>query len=385
MRTLRSAVSAVPLSLALVLGSATVDAQTPTAGSRPRLQGDAWRAAGTAGICGKGSYEFKLAGAKAGNESFETTCVGSGAAGGGYASAAHTIFSVPGAAIDLVTTLEVGADWVPTRFTARGQAGPNEIEQSLQLGGDTATVVAKGQTRRLPYSRGAAFLSQNIYHLLPFVVARYDLAAGGVQQVPIFPRASVSLELQGADTVRPERVTVGPSGPATRFVRYHLGAGLGSATIWFDEAGRMAVVTAPAQQFVGVRSDFTEFAKPLMATIAREVGAAVASTLETTDYSAPAGAPFTAADVTIPVASYQLAGTLLLPKRGATAASAKLPAVVMITGSGQQARDERLPIPGLERYRPFRQIAETLAARGIAVLRVDDRGAGASTGQQTYN
>src|SRR5215208_2697932 len=107
MRTLRSAVSAVPLSLALVLGSATVDAQTPTAGSRPRLQGDAWRAAGTAGICGKGSYEFKLAGAKAGNESFETTCLGSGAAGGGYASAAHTIFSVPGAAIDLVTTLEV--------------------------------------------------------------------------------------------------------------------------------------------------------------------------------------------------------------------------------------------------------------------------------------
>jgi alpha-beta hydrolase superfamily lysophospholipase len=55
----------------------------------------------------------------------------------------------------------------------------------------------------------------------------------------------------------------------------------------------------------------------------------------------------------------------------------------MSTGSGQQLRDENMALPGFEKYRPFRQIAERLASRGIAVLRVDDRGVGSSTGLDT--
>ncbi len=97
------------------------------------------------------------------------------------------------------------------------------------------------------------------------------------------------------------------------------------------------------------------------------------------DYSAPANAPFTAEEVTITAKGYTLAGTLLLPKNG----KRLLPAVVTITGSGQQTRDEPLPVPGLEKYRPMRQVAEALAGRGIAVLRVDDRGVGNSGGRDT--
>ena len=99
----------------------------------------------------------------------------------------------------------------------------------------------------------------------------------------------------------------------------------------------------------------------------------------TIDYSAPPNAPFTAEEVTIQAQGYTLAGTLLLPK----SAKRPLPAVITITGSGQQTRDEPLPIPGLEKYRPMRQIAEALASRGIAVLRVDDRGTGGSGGRET--
>src|SRR6185369_16052339 len=97
------------------------------------------------------------------------------------------------------------------------------------------------------------------------------------------------------------------------------------------------------------------------------------------DYKAPAGAPFTAEDVTVEAKGFKLAGTLLTPTTG----KPPYPAVVTITGSGQQTRDEYLPLAGLEKYRPFRQIAEALAARGIAVLRVDDRGVGKSTGVQS--
>ncbi len=97
------------------------------------------------------------------------------------------------------------------------------------------------------------------------------------------------------------------------------------------------------------------------------------------DYSAPPNAPFTAEEVTVAAKGYTLAGTLLLPKNG----KRPLPAVITITGSGQQTRDEPIPFPGLEKYRPMRQIAEALASRGIAVLRVDDRGVGGSGGRET--
>jgi alpha-beta hydrolase superfamily lysophospholipase len=52
-------------------------------------------------------------------------------------------------------------------------------------------------------------------------------------------------------------------------------------------------------------------------------------------------------------------------------------AIVTVTGSGAQDRDENI---GLQGFRPFRQLADALARRGIAVLRMDDRGTGASGG-----
>jgi hypothetical protein len=94
----------------------------------------------------------------------------------------------------------------------------------------------------------------------------------------------------------------------------------------------------------------------------------------TVSYAAPAGAPYTAEDVTVRTpAGLRLAGTLTVPVHRA---GVRLPAVVLITGSGQQDRDERTPF--LERWRPFRDIADTLSRRGIAVLRLDDRGVGGS-------
>ena len=93
------------------------------------------------------------------------------------------------------------------------------------------------------------------------------------------------------------------------------------------------------------------------------------------DYSAPPGAPYSAEDVRVTNerAGIALAGTLTMPSH---AAGSRVPGVVMITGSGSQDRDEATPaIPG---WRPFRQIADALGRRGIAVLRMDDRGVGGS-------
>jgi pimeloyl-ACP methyl ester carboxylesterase len=66
----------------------------------------------------------------------------------------------------------------------------------------------------------------------------------------------------------------------------------------------------------------------------------------------------------------KLAGTLTVPR-----GKGPFPAVLLITGSGAQDRDET--ILG---HKPFLVLADYLTRRGIAVLRVDDRGVGGSTG-----
>lgn len=67
-----------------------------------------------------------------------------------------------------------------------------------------------------------------------------------------------------------------------------------------------------------------------------------------------------------------MSATLTLPLN---AESRNIPAVVMVTGSGQQNRDEEL-----FEHKPFAVIADCLAKNGIALLRYDDRGTGKSTG-----
>ena len=68
-----------------------------------------------------------------------------------------------------------------------------------------------------------------------------------------------------------------------------------------------------------------------------------------------------------------LAGTLTQPKGTTTV-------LLMVTGSGQQNRDEEL-----FGHKPFAVIADRLARQGIATLRYDDRGTGLSKGGEVKN
>jgi pimeloyl-ACP methyl ester carboxylesterase len=70
-------------------------------------------------------------------------------------------------------------------------------------------------------------------------------------------------------------------------------------------------------------------------------------------------------------AGITLAGTLTLPKQGGS----NYPAVILVTGSGAQDRNEEI----LE-HKPFLVLADYLTRQGIAVLRYDDRGTAKSTG-----
>lgn len=80
--------------------------------------------------------------------------------------------------------------------------------------------------------------------------------------------------------------------------------------------------------------------------------------------------PYKIEEVTYSNGEVKLAGTLTTPE-----GAGPFPAAVLITGSGAEDRDE-----AIFGHRPFWVLADHLSRRGIAVLRVDDRGIGGSTG-----
>jgi len=140
-------------------------------------------------------------------------------------------------------------------------------------------------------------------------------------------------------------------------VHFELPAGAGLAV--FDGELKEGVITGTFEQG-GITGTF-DLKRPAPDATA----AAVASTPP----------PYKEEEVTLKSGTVTLSGTLTLP-----ASNTPSPAVVMITGSGAQNRDEEI-----FGFKPFRVIADYLTRHGIAVLRCDDRGVGGSTGSTSQS
>ena len=242
-------------------------------------------------------------------------------------------------------SLDVTAGTGPRGDSAR-------VHSVLTVAGDTAEVRtddltgAPARTQRVALAPGSVPYTDLSGLALELILKRARAVGGDTVMVPLFVGAGRSVSVRvawiGSDTAS---LTIG----AVDF-RVHT-----------DAAGRMLGAFIPSQ---GAFFDRLPGDSP----VARWTPAAQS-------YDAPAGAPYIAEQVTIRTANgVTLAGTLTKP---ANPTGAQLPAVVLITGSGAQDRDEAVPSIGA--YRPFREIADTLSRRGIAVLRLDDRGVGGSS------
>ena len=240
--------------------------------------------------------------------------------------------------------------------------------RAFDLRADTATrtytVVVQGDTLRMRQVGGRPADSSwakaaRVEAVIPSqsLAAMLELAQRAAGQ----GRAFITWSPESNDTIRFEVAFHGDSvdvrlGPFSMIAR--LGAG-----------GRVERLESPMQRLRAERWNGRDSLPPLEG-----------SRRPTPDYTAPAGAPYTAEEVRIPVRTpagdtFSLACTLTLPRAG----RAPFPAAITITGSGLQDRDENLwpLVPG---YRPFRQAAARLASAGVAVLRCDDRNVGGSTG-----
>ncbi|HWX42838.1 MAG TPA: alpha/beta fold hydrolase [Blastocatellia bacterium] len=256
----------------------------------------------------------------------------------------------------------------PIGFTLQQDTNP-----PLQFAIDGTVVKLTGPAEKTGQTDAdAVVLESNFLYQYYYLIRRYDAQKGGPQQFKAFVPSMmqtlpISIELkQSGRSV---------AGLSSKLNHYHADlAGAVQIDIWTAVDGKLFYCST-SQQIEVVRQEHAASLGSLRETLAR--GAAASE--PTLDYSAPPSAPFTAEEATVQAKGFTLAGTLLLPKTGRR----PFAAVVMITGSGQQTRDEPIPLPGLEKYKPFRQIAEALAAGGVAVLRVDDRGIGGSTGRDT--
>lgn len=229
-------------------------------------------------------------------------------------------------------------------------ASPPAQSAEVRFTGDSVIVDVSGggrtATQRFATIEGAVPFLNPSFALVELMILRARALGGDSVAVPIW-------NLQGGTTAM---ATVIKRGSDSVVVM------LGSvpAHLAVNAAGEITGGAVPAQGLRIVRT---------------RGGDGGAMKVEKPDYSAPPGAPYTAEDVTVPTpAGHTLAATLTLPRDR----TRPVAAVVTISGSGPQDRDEA--IPPVKGYRPFRQVADTLGRNGIAVLRFDDRGTGASTG-----
>ncbi|WP_434478941.1 alpha/beta hydrolase family protein [Gemmatimonas sp.] len=203
----------------------------------------------------------------------------------------------------------------------------------------------------MPIRPGAVpFINNSLLHSALLTQLAREL---GVSTLPLFLT-------QGAQTID---ATIERRGDTTTMTV----AGMAMRIVWAD--GAPVSVDVPAQNLRAIRAGATAPRPPAAPTNTKPA---------TNSYDAPANASYTSQALTIPTTrGYTLAGTLTMPK----SARGKVPVVVTISGSGPQERDSRIAIvPG---YALFREIADTLSRRGIAVLRYDDRGVGESGGRSS--
>ena len=253
-------------------------------------------------------------------------------------------------------TMDVGSDGSLTHMLLQQRKAvdapntPPRQTLDLTFAGDSVTgvVTAPGsapKSRKAAVPRNATPFFNPSMALTEIAVRR--LLATGVRE------GKAPLMLFNGQTIE---VTVTRAGPDSMVI----GLGGTDLRVATDSAGRFLGGRIPTQKLTLVRLPWLDD---------------VALSVPKPDYSAPAGAPYTAEDVTIPTPrDYTLGATLTKP----AGAAGPLPVVVTITGSGPEDRDELIPSVG--DYRPFRQLADTLGRRGVAVLRYDERGVGASGG-----
>jgi len=209
-----------------------------------------------------------------------------------------------------------------------------------------------------------------VYKLLAgFAVIGFVVACAVYAQEPLVGRWRGAIEIQGASLAIEVEFATGPQGLAASIDIPQQGArGLPLKSVRF-EASEVHFELAAGP---GLAVFDGEFKEDVIAGTFRQGGANGTFTIRRDAAPASAGEalPYVNDEVMVQSGVITLAGTLSLPR-----GPSPFPAVILVSGSGPQDRDEEV-----FGFKIFRTLADHLARNGFAVLRTDDRGVGKSTG-----
>jgi uncharacterized protein len=262
------------------------------------------------------------------------------------------------APLDVVGTrvqVRYTAEWIPIEFTFNGSVRGQQQSIRTVIEGTTAKseirIAGQPSEKSDPIAADALLVLPNSF-FGPYeaLAARLRTAAPGAT-IPMYGVPQGGFSISVGDSA-PETIQTADGVVTAR--RTHIVLRPQSAAIdgdvWTDQSGRLVRISIPTQAVEFVREDV----------------AAVSS--RTVPISRPNDEP-----VKIPGNGFVLAGTLSRPT---SSSEKRLPAVVLVGGSGPADRDEMLfgiPVLG--------QIANAVAEAGFIVVRYDKRGIGQSGGR----
>src|SRR5687767_2466541 len=245
-----------------------------------------------------------------------------------------------------------GTDWQTQSLEISGQMRGQGLVLNTEFKAGTATsdVVQLGQQARVTHrvSADTIALPNNFSGAYEALALRLHTAQVGAT-IPIYvaPQAEV---VASVDKITPRRMETSAAHFDLRQfdVTFRNPNGPLQVEVWIDARGRLARMSIPVASLAVVRDDLTS----VMARL--------------DSFSHPRDE-----DVFVPANGFSLAGTVTKPEN-----IAKPPVVILVSGSGQQDRDETvfgIPVLG--------QVAGRLADAGFFVVRYDKRGVGQSGGR----
>jgi uncharacterized protein len=301
---------------------------------------------------GRAGFTIFVRGAQIGREDVDVA-----RSPGGWTISATNRLAPP---IDLTTSrfeVRYGPDWQPIELKLDATLRGTPIGLVTSFGVTTAinevTESGKTTSKTDEISARTVVLPNNHFAAYEALAARLSTAKTGDElRAYIAPQAEIPVRVGDitAETIRtPERAV------AVRRVRltFQNPGGALQADVWVDDRSRLARFEIPSVSLQVVREEL----------------ATVTARRETTSHPGDELA-------SIPAAGFTLAATITRPPGPAAAGRLKLPAVVLVGGSGQTDRDETvagIPVFGL--------LAGALANAGFIVARYDRRGVGQSGGR----
>lgn len=261
--------------------------------------------------------------------------------------------SAPGDLVIRKAEFKYRPDGAPESFVLEASAGGADIVLRTTVANGTA--VTEGSQAGTPVSVMHQISPQAVLHANGIFGSYVALArrlagaaAGSELRLYVIPQAEIAVRVVG---VEDEQMQLGDDLLNVR--RFDLvfvnPGGDVAGQLTADRDGRLIGVSIPAQAINVVRADLS------------------ASTARTRVYSNPGDEP-----VTIPAAGFNLGATLTRPSN----AAGRLPAVILLSGSGANDRDGyALGVPTLG------QLAGALADAGFLAVRYDKRGYGQSGGR----